>query len=154
MTPRHVLSPSLRLVLLVSLICLIRPALRAEPPTPQRAHHLERLGVDRWHATGQRGGGLKVAVLDSGFAGYRDRLGKALPRRVTVRSFRSDGNLEAKDSQHGILCGEVIHALAPEADLLFANWEPQHPDQFLDAVRWAIEEGAHVLSCSIIMPTW
>ena len=135
MTPRHVLSPSLRLVLLASLVCLFRPALWAESSTQQRAHHLEQLRVNRWHAAGQRGRGLKVAVLDSGFAGYRDRLGKALPKRVTVRSFRSDGNLEAKDSQHGILCGEVLHALAPDADLLFANWEPQHPEQFLDAVR-------------------
>lgn len=154
MTPRHVLSPSLRLVLLASLICLFRPALGAEPSTLQRAHHLGQLGVDRWHSAGQRGGGLKVAVLDSGFAGYRDRLGKALPRRVTVRSFRSDDNLEAKGSQHGILCGEVLHALAPDADLLLANWEPQHPDQFLDAVRWAVAEGARVITCSIIMPTW
>jgi subtilisin family serine protease len=154
MMPRRVLSSCLRLVLLTSLVCLVHPTLRAEPSSRQRAHHLEQLGVDRWHATGQRGRGLKVAVLDSGFAGYHDRLGRALPRSVTVRSFRSDGNLEARDSQHGILCGEVVHALAPDADLLFANWEPQHPDQFLDAVRWAIAQGARVITCSIIMPTW
>src|SRR5882724_3953523 len=149
MMPHRVLSSYLRLVLLISLVCLVRPTLRAEPSARQRAHHLERLGVDSWHAAGWRGRGLKVAVLDSGFAGYHDRLGKALPRKVTVRSFRSDGNLEAKDSQHGILCGEVVHTLAPDADLLFANWEPQHPDQFLDAVRWSLAEGARVITCSI-----
>jgi subtilisin family serine protease len=38
--------------------------------------------------------------------------------------------------------------------LLLANWEPEHPDQFLEAVRWACEEGARILSCSVIMPTW
>jgi subtilisin family serine protease len=71
-----------------------------------------------------------------------------------VRSFRRDHNLEARDSQHGILCGEVIHTLAPQAELLFANWEPECPDQFLDAVRWARDHGAQVFTCSLIMPTW
>jgi hypothetical protein len=90
--------------------------LAREPfPMVQRLKYLARLGLDRWHRLGHRGKGVKVAVLDSGFRGYREHLGNALPKRVTVRSFRDDRNLEARDSQHGILCGEVIHAIAPEA---------------------------------------
>ncbi|MCI0463584.1 MAG: S8 family serine peptidase [Gemmataceae bacterium] len=116
--------------------------------------HLAQLGVARWHGAGYRGRGVKVAILDSGFRGYRDHLGHALPAQVATRSFRTDGNLEAKDSQHGILCGEVVHALAPEAELLFANWEPDSPEQFLKAVRWARQQGARILSCSLIMPSW
>ena len=129
----------------------------AQSPTAQtteRGELLRRLGVPAWHALGWRGRGLKVAVLDSGFSGYSDHLGAALPRSVKVHSFRFDGDLEAKDSQHGILCAEVIHALAPEAELMLANWEPEHPNQFLAAVRWARQEGARIISCSIIMPTW
>jgi subtilisin family serine protease len=110
--------------------------------------------VDRWHGLGYRGQGVKVAVLDSGFRGYRAHLGGALPARVTAHSFRSDGDLEARDSQHGILCGEVLHALAPDAELLLANWDPDRPDQFLAAARWACSQGARVISCSLIMPTW
>jgi subtilisin family serine protease len=100
------------------------------------------------------GGGVKVAVLDSGFRGYRAFLGDVLPADVKVRSFRHDGNLEAKESQHGIICGEVIHALAPDAKLLFANWEADEPATFLEAVRWARQEGAQIISCSVIMPSW
>src|SRR3954447_23786100 len=41
------------------------------PPEPfpqaQRARLLARLGVDRWHAAGCRGRGIKIAILDSGF---------------------------------------------------------------------------------------
>src|SRR5262245_5374088 len=85
---------------------------------PRRSELLERMGVRAWHARGWRGRGLKVAVLDSGFSGYQAHLGAALPQVVKAHSFRFDGNLEAKDSQHGILCAEVIHALAPEAELL------------------------------------
>jgi subtilisin family serine protease len=127
---------------------------RASPSTRRRSDHATRLGVHQWQAAGYRGRGIKVAVLDSGFRGYRSHLGRALPERVAVRSFRSDENLEARDSQHGILCGEVVHALAPEAELLFANWEPNHPAKFLEAVRWARAQGAHLITCSVIMPNW
>ncbi len=123
-------------------------------PRDRRGQLLERLGVRNWHAAGIRGQGIKVAVLDSGFCGYRAQVGKALPARVGVCSFRQDGNLEARDSQHGVLCGEVIHSLAPAADLLLANWENDGPDQFLEAIRWARKQGARIISCSVIMPSW
>jgi subtilisin family serine protease len=153
--------------------CLVLPASAGEPgsaameatpdsfatitsgdPGGQRAQHLFRLGVAPWHEAGFRGQGIKIAILDSGFRGYRAHLGHALPAHVTVHSFRGDGNLEAKNSQHGILCGEVIHALAPAAELYFANWEPDRPDQFLAAARWARQQGVKLLSCSLIMPSW
>src|SRR5690242_16404105 len=63
---------------------------------------LQRIGADEWHSAGVRGQGLKIAVLDSGFREYRSELGKGLPAQVTARSFRLDGNLEAKNSRHGI----------------------------------------------------
>jgi subtilisin family serine protease len=93
-------------------------------------------------------------VLDSGFRDFRSFLGKALPAQVCFRSFRPDGDLEARESQHGILCAEVIHAVAPAAELLFANWDTEQPETFLQAVAWAKEQGARVLSCSLIMPNW
>jgi subtilisin family serine protease len=123
-------------------------------PLQERARHLARVGADRWHASGYLGQGVRIAVLDTGFRGYRKHLGHALPDAVLCQSFRRDGNLEARDSQHGILCGEVLHALAPQAELIFANWEPDRPDQFLEAVEWARAQGARVLSCSLIMPGW
>jgi subtilisin family serine protease len=123
-------------------------------PARQRSQIMAQLGVDRWYKLGYRGRGVKVAVLDSGFRGYRAHLGTTLPARVTVRSFRSDHNLEARDSQHGILCAEVIHTLAPDAELLLANWDPDQPDEFIEAARWARQQGARVISCSLIMPSW
>jgi subtilisin family serine protease len=123
-------------------------------PSVLRARLLADMGVPEWRHKGWRGQGVKVAVLDSGFRGYKAALGEALPEQITVHSFRSDGNLEAKDSQHGILCGEVVHAIAPEAQLLFANWDAEQPEQFLEAVRWARREGARIVTCSLIMPSW
>jgi subtilisin family serine protease len=123
-------------------------------PLRQRLKRLVDLGVDRWHGAGVRGKGVKIAILDSGFRGYRAQLGKALPRKVVARSFRADGDFEARDSQHGILCSEVVHALAPDAELLLANWDTDSPEGFLEAARWARKQGARVISCSIIMPSW
>ncbi len=50
--------------------------------SPSRQQHLERLGVPPWHEKGYRGQGVRVAILDSGFRGYRGFLGKGLPRSV------------------------------------------------------------------------
>lgn len=173
---RHFFTPHARLVLIVScpvLFFMLTATLsskqttspivddfteQAEDPAkdvvPQLPKRILSDDVTRWHTAGYRGQGLKVAILDSGWKGYRSFLDKGLPATVKVRSFRADGNLESKDSQHGILCAEVIHALAPKAELLFANWEPDHPASFLEAVRWAREQGANVVSCSCIMPNW
>src|SRR5262245_45485574 len=86
-----------------------------DTPIPERRAHLANLGVAGWHEQGVRGQGVKIAILDSGFRDYRQFLGKGLPAHVKTRSFRNDRNLEARDSQHGILCAEVAHALAPDA---------------------------------------
>jgi hypothetical protein len=143
---RRVCGP-LTLLLLCLWPCLCLTA--TEPTTAaqerERTRCLARLGADRWQAAGFRGQGVKIAILDTGFRGYRNHLGKALPTTVLVRSFRADGDLEARNSQHGILCGEVIHAIAPETDLLFANWDIGNADQYLAAVRWARARGARVL---------
>ena len=118
----------------------------------ERAHHLAELGVDGWHAAGTTGRGIKVAVLDGGFRGYKQFLGSALPAHVEAKTFRKDGNFEARDTQHGILCAEVVHTLAPDAELILANWDEDDADSFLKAVKWARDEGARIITCSIIMP--
>jgi hypothetical protein len=116
--------------------------------------HLEGLGVPAWHRAGYQGQGIKIAILDSGFRTQAAARGKALPLDCIARSFRKDRQLEARDSQHGVLCGEIIHRLAPRATLLISNWEPETPDSFLEAVRWARQSGAQIICCSVIMPTW
>src|SRR5262249_2852706 len=113
---RHLVSRLLRTpvgraaLYLVSLVALVLapdlPAVELAVPAWQRqqTQHPDRAGVGPWHAAAHRGQGVKVAILDTGFRGYRAHLGGALPDRVTARSFRKDGNLEARNSQHGILC--------------------------------------------------
>ena len=127
---------------------------RNERLPAERAAHLAHLGAPDWNEAGFRGQGMKVLVLDTGFRGYKDHLGKSLPAKVTACSARKDGNLEFKDSQHGILVAEVVHAVAPDAELLLANWNTDEPETFLDAVKWGREQGVRVITCSVVMPSW
>jgi len=135
---------------ILPLLASIGIAVSVQAASPE----LSRLGVDSWHARGFTGRGVTVAILDNGFHGYRAHLGKALPTAVRTKSFRFDSNLEAKDSSHGVLCAEVMHAIAPDAEILLANWEPDRPETYLCAVKWARDQGAKIISCSIVVPGW
>lgn len=126
---------------------------RAGSATPLE-EHLKQLGVDRLHEKGIKGRGMTIAVLDTGFLGYEKQLGSLLPEQVVAKSFRVDRNLEAKSSLHGLTCAEIVHTVAPGARVLLANWEPDSPRHFLEAVRWAKGQGANVISCSVVMPGW
>jgi subtilisin family serine protease len=133
------------------------PSVGRDPPVavpPERVQLLARLGADGWHAAGARGQGVKILVIDSGLRGWRSQLGLALPANALAKSFRADADLESRDSLHGVRCGEIIHAIAPDAELLFANWEPDDADSFLKAVEWGKRQGARLVSCSVIMPCW
>ncbi len=119
-----------------------------------RSPLLQTLGADTWHQAGYRGRGVIVAVLDIGFRGYTNSLGVTLPRSIHAKSFRLDGNIEARKSQHGVVCGEIVHAIAPDADILFVDWQPDSRESFLAAVDWAKRKGAKIITCSVVMPAW
>jgi subtilisin family serine protease len=120
----------------------------------ERPDHGAKLGVARWHAAGYRGQGVKVCVLDTGFGRFRGELGQSLPRALRARSFRLDKALEPTGTAHGLRAAQVVHALAPGAELLLANWDSSSPDYFLDAVRWAKAQGARVITCSVTHVAW
>ncbi len=100
--------------------------------------------VEEWHRGGWFGQGLKIAVLDSSFSGYKDLLGIELPETVTTRSFDSAG-LEQGDNRHGTAVAEIVHDVAPEAELLLVN---AGPGRFGEAVDYLIAEDVDVVNLS------
>jgi hypothetical protein len=73
-------------------------------------------GAAAWHAAGREGAGVKVAVIDLGFAGYLTRQAEGeLPGSLTTVDL-CDGNF-ATDEPHGTGVAEVVHEMAPDAEL-------------------------------------
>ncbi|RLT39080.1 MAG: hypothetical protein DWI58_13875 [Chloroflexi bacterium] len=104
------------------------------------------VGADVWLAGGLTGRGTKIAILDTGFAGYPDALGSTLPWNITIRSFRADGRLQA-DSDHGRRAAEIVHSLAPGAQLYLVSFSTV--TELSAAVDYLIAQEAHVVSYSI-----
>jgi PASTA domain-containing protein/List-Bact-rpt repeat protein/subtilase family protein/predicted actin-binding protein/WD40 repeat protein len=77
-------------------------------------------GADAWHTAGFDGSGVKVAIIDVGFAGYTSLLGTALPASVATDD-RCNGNLATPvangGSDHGTAVAELVHQMAPGAEL-------------------------------------
>jgi subtilisin family serine protease len=118
-------------------------SLRAVSETPGVAHvrapfkpsrKVVSEGVTTTHAreftarTGAAGAGVTVAVLDGGFARAQDLVGDELPANASATDFVLD-RLDAFEDVHGTACAEIVHDMAPGADILLAGFE--------DDVTWA-----------------
>jgi subtilisin family serine protease len=67
------------------------------------------------HAAGAKGQGVKVAIIDGGFKGA-DKLRDDIPVRRWFRDYTHTG-IYAGTSAHGTACAEIVHDVAPEAEL-------------------------------------
>ena len=64
---------------------------------------------------GVRGQGVKVAIIDGGFKGA-DQLDSDMPNSWWHVDY-TDKGIYAGDSVHGTACAEIVHDMAPEAEL-------------------------------------
>ena len=75
------------------------------------------VNADAWHALGITGDGVKVAVIDTGFAGLAAAKASGdLPADVTTVDHCSGGFATA--SEHGTAVAEIVHEMAPAAELV------------------------------------
>jgi hypothetical protein len=88
---------------------------------------------------------VKVAILDLGFTGYEGLLGTELPASVTAKSFRSD--LQLSTNVHGTACAEIVHDMAPAAQLYLVNFSTDTEQH--QAVDWLIAQGVNIISYSV-----
>jgi subtilisin family serine protease len=103
------------------------------------------VGADAWQDAGFTGAGLRIGILDLNFAGYESLLGPELPPQVTAETF---GSVDPNDPDpHGIACAEIIHEIAPDAELFFA-WYDGYDTAFGEAVDWLQAQGVDIISHS------
>lgn len=101
---------------------------------------------DRLVTVGQGGRGVRVGILDFGFAGYA---AAGLPAPRAQRAF-GGGEVQA-GSRHGTDCARTVHALAPQAELLLArigDGEQAGEGQALAALQWLAAQGAQLINIS------
>lgn len=104
-------------------------------------------GVERLHAAGITGKGVKIGIIDWGFQNYQ-KLAKAnaLPQPKATRAFNQKRVIE-NDEIHGTACAEIIHAMAPDAELYLASIDGQD-DQIIQAAAWLVQQGVNIISFS------
>ena len=87
-------------------------------PVPEsvRGQGVASTGAALWHKVGARGAGVKVAVVDLGFSGYRRSQGTGdLPESAVKVDFCGPGGFDA--TSHGTAVAEIVAEMAPEAKL-------------------------------------
>jgi hypothetical protein len=94
------------------------------------------INAEAWHAAGLTGSGVKVAILDLGFQGYSGLLGTELPAFVVTHSCCADGDLTGGGEVHGAAVAEVVHEVAPDAQLYLVNFNTDV--EYAECVDWIV----------------
>ncbi len=126
----------------------VRTPFRARPLVVNEGNAVQC--VKPFHQMGSSGQGVKVGVLDcGGFAGYRGLLGTDLPAEVTVWQGSHAPNHVGTDPVHeihGQACAEIVHDMAPGADLYLAYDYTE--EDYYRGVDWLIDQGVEIISYS------
>ena len=111
-------------------------------------------GADAWHDAGYTGAGVRVGVIDAGFAGLSALQGSELPANVTARCYTDIGvfssdlaDCDAGQSSHGISVAESLLDIAPGVDLYISN--PASWGDLKNAVDWMVSQDVDVVNHSI-----
>ncbi|NQU06741.1 MAG: S8 family serine peptidase [Calditrichaeota bacterium] len=107
---------------------------------------VESIGAEKFHDNDILGQGVKIAVIDIGFAILEDAQDSGeLPQELTVRNY--SGEPIDEGSSHGVGCAEIVYDLAPEAEIYLLKI--QYSSDFENAVNYSSEEGIHIISRSL-----
>ncbi|MBN1975812.1 MAG: S8 family serine peptidase [Anaerolineae bacterium] len=120
------------------------PRPRASDGSAIDGEGVETIDADAWHDAGITGAGVRIGVLDLGFEGYEDLLGEELPDDVVIKEF---GWYFDEMVVHGTACAEIVHEVAPGAELVFALYDGSD-SAFGRAVEWLVDQDVDVVSHS------
>ena len=105
----------------------------------------EAAGVRVLHQTGLSGKGVKVGIIDFGYGQYKKLRAKGeVPKPVARQSFRRGGT---SHDPHGTACAEIIHDMAPGADIYLAEVSGA-TDEVIRAAQWLVKQGVHIINFS------
>ncbi len=100
-------------------------------------------GADDWHRADFTGAGVRIGILDMGFAGHESLLGIELPDDMPVETFGWIDEAEV----HGTACTEIVHEMAPGAEIV-AAWYDGSDAAMGEAVDHLLNQGVNIISNS------
>jgi subtilisin family serine protease len=99
-----------------------------------------------WHDKGYTGKGVKVGIIDGGFAGLAERQAEGeLPANVSSHDFCRGGFSTV--TEHGTAVAEIVHEMAPEAQLYLMCIDTEL--DLAAAVELAKSEGIQIVNHSM-----
>ncbi|MDX1418133.1 MAG: S8 family serine peptidase, partial [Candidatus Promineifilaceae bacterium] len=108
------------------------------------------LNGQAWRSAGYDGSGVKIAIIDSSFGGYKSLLGSDLPANITVQNFvdgENNNDIGSSTSVHGTACAEIAADIVPGASFYLIKISTDL--DLAQAVNYAISQGVDVISTSI-----
>jgi subtilisin len=136
-------------------------SLRRDDP---RTHNLPRAWphrIDReWAWSGADGGGVRVAIVDSGIDGTHELVG-GVQRSVAVEKGADGVPVLVEDevgdvAGHGTACGGIIRSLAPACELwsvrVLGPGSRGGASALLAGLHWAVEQRCEVVNLSLSTP--
>ena len=105
-----------------------------------------------WNQAGYTGSGIKIGVIDVGFAGADGLLGTELPADPQTRCYTTETDSptdlrSCNQGDHGTIVAESIIDIAPSATLYLASVRSQ--GDLADVVDWMITEDVSVINMSL-----
>lgn len=105
------------------------------------------MNVDAWHAEGLTGEGVRVGIIDVQFGGWSDLLGVELPPAPETTYQAFGGASLVDDEVHGTACAEIVHDIAPDAELYLAHI--RSTTDLFAALDWLSGLGVDVVTMSL-----
>ena len=127
-----------------------------EPGEPAGGPGATAHGAKHWNASGFEGQGVKIGIMDFGFAGYHSfRFGTVLPEPAGVLCFSDFAQYHtltecegaSGTNDHGTIVTEMAYDVAPQATYYLAQVDSAY-FQFRVAVDWFIEQDVDVINFS------
>jgi hypothetical protein len=118
-------------------------------PTVVTSEGVADIGATTLQGSGITGAGVRVGIVDVGFAGYEAKLGSELPSQVVT--WGAGVSKEGSGSEnHGTAVAEVVHDVAPGAELYLA--QVGGDGELQPAVDWMVASGVKVINMSAVFP--
>ena len=109
-------------------------------------------GSSSWNNAGITGKGVKIGVIDIGFAGASTLVGTELPHDMSIRCYLTESDtptdtLDCGESDHGTIVAESIIDIAPDAKLYLVA--TRSTDDLTEVVDWMTSEGVSIINMSL-----